>query len=434
MIGVMLSVCGAAIGEQVRLQLKAGWRESGALWSGVIAETGTKKSPALHLAAQPLYQVQEEWQATYRAEMEQYAADLATYEAEWATWKSTPPRDRGPRPDKPEMPAYRQLYCTDATMEALAAALEQNPRGVLFLRDELAAWAKAMNQYKNGKGADREHWLSFWNGSPVLINRKSRRDGLYLAHPFVSVTGTMPPGVLRALTEGDEREDGFTHRILFSMPEATTAGWSEKEITPAVQERYVQIVKGLLTLAPTTLTLTSAARQAWIAWVNAHVREMEGPDFDQAWRGPWAKMEGLCARLALVLHMTAFVAQDEDGPTISGLQVSLESMQAAMMLIAYFKSHATHVYQRLGASPDEQRLERAAAWIARHGRQAAPRALYTNNVADCKTLKDAQALIQTLIAHGYGIFQERPREKGGHPAKLFVLHAHHAPSTRQSNL
>ena len=72
------------------------------------------------------------------------------------------------------MPAYHQLYCTDATIEALAQALEQNPRGVLFLRDELAAWAKGMNQYKGGKGADREHWLSFWNGSPVLINRKSR--------------------------------------------------------------------------------------------------------------------------------------------------------------------------------------------------------------------------------------------------------------------
>ena len=237
------------------------------------------------------------------------------------------------------------------------------------------------------------------------------------------MTGTLPPGVLRALTEGDEREDGFTHRILFSMPQTTSAGWSEEGIDPAVQERYVQIVKGLLTLAPTTLTLTRDARQTWMAWVNDHAREMEGTDFDQAWRGPWAKMEGLCARLALVLQMIAFVAQDADGPPISGTQVSLTNMQSAMMLIAYFKSHAKHVYKRFGASPEEQRLERAAAWIARQDRQTTPRALYTNNVADCKTMKDAEALLQRLIAHGYGTLQERPRKKGGHPEKLFVLHA-----------
>ena len=88
----MLSVCGAAIGEQVALELKAGWRESGVIWSGVIAETGTKKSPALHLAAHPLYQVQEEWQATYRADMDRYTAALAAYEADWHLEEYAAPR------------------------------------------------------------------------------------------------------------------------------------------------------------------------------------------------------------------------------------------------------------------------------------------------------------------------------------------------------
>jgi hypothetical protein len=69
-----------------------------------------------------------------------------------------------------------QLYTTDATLEALIQLLHQNPRGLLFVRDELTAWVLGMNQYRGGRGADRQQWLSLWNGADLIVHRKIRQE------------------------------------------------------------------------------------------------------------------------------------------------------------------------------------------------------------------------------------------------------------------
>ena len=53
----------------------------------------------------------------------------------------------------------------DATVEALYSVLEENPRGVLDIEDELSGWVRRMDQYKGGKGADRQFFLGVWSNS-----------------------------------------------------------------------------------------------------------------------------------------------------------------------------------------------------------------------------------------------------------------------------
>jgi hypothetical protein len=48
-----------------------------------------------------------------------------------------------------------RILLDDCTTEAMAGVLEQNPRGLVMVRDELAALVCGMNQYKSGKGHDR---------------------------------------------------------------------------------------------------------------------------------------------------------------------------------------------------------------------------------------------------------------------------------------
>ena len=65
-------------------------------------------------------------------------------------------------------PMLPQLYTTDATLEALIQLLHHHPRGLLLVRDELTAWVLGMNMFRAGKGNDRQHWLSLWNGPKLL--------------------------------------------------------------------------------------------------------------------------------------------------------------------------------------------------------------------------------------------------------------------------
>jgi uncharacterized protein DUF3987 len=50
----MLAVLGAAVGTSRVLQVKPGWHEEPRLFTAVIADPGSKKSPALALVMQPV--------------------------------------------------------------------------------------------------------------------------------------------------------------------------------------------------------------------------------------------------------------------------------------------------------------------------------------------------------------------------------------------
>ncbi|MBM3224376.1 MAG: DUF3987 domain-containing protein [Candidatus Tectomicrobia bacterium] len=223
----VLSQLGAAIGTSAVVEIKPGWQESARLWTAVVADPGSKKSPALDLVMKPLYQVQHNLQQAYATAKQAYETDYAVYEKALAAWKRDKNAAADDRPAEPEAPVYPQVFSTDATVEALVSVLEQNPRGIVFVRDELAAWARAMNQYKGGKGADRQHWLSFWNGATTLVSRKSRPEPIVLRAPFVAVAGCMPPEVLEDLVDESGREDGFVHRILFTYPEVQALTWTD---------------------------------------------------------------------------------------------------------------------------------------------------------------------------------------------------------------
>ena len=105
-----------------------------------------------------------------------------------------------------------------------------------------------MNQYKGGKGNDRQTWLSFWNGATVLVNRKSRKEPLTIDNPLCRSPAVFPPEVLGELADERGREDGFVHRILFACPAPCDLVWTEASIPNTIQEKYATVVEQLQAL------------------------------------------------------------------------------------------------------------------------------------------------------------------------------------------
>jgi hypothetical protein len=225
------------------------------------------------------------------------------------------------------------------TVERLAALLAENRRGLVVLRDELTAWVKGLNQYKGGKGADRQFFLSAWSGAPVAVDRQGKEPVL-VDHPFVSVVGGVPPDVLSDLDGEGGREDGFIHRVLFAYPDPVPVRWTDATVSLAVTFDYNALIGHLYNLQsesdgrPIILDLSPAAQGFFREWHDVHCHETESRNLPPELRGFYAKLKGYCPRLALI-HA---VCDSPDTQT-----VGIESVAAAADLVDYFKANATKV-------------------------------------------------------------------------------------------
>jgi hypothetical protein len=301
------------------------------------------------------------------------------------------------------------VYVTDVTTECLAPILARTARGVLVVRDELTGWVSALNQYRGGKGADRQFYLSCWSGEPAKVDRKSDRgESLIVTDPFLSVIGCLPPAKLAALEAGSEGEDGFLDRILFVFPAPVRQRrWSWSGLAPETEQIWEDVVSRLYALeidrdehdapVPVVLDLAPEARQAWEAWYNAHAAEAEAPDFPEALIGPWSKLVAYAVRLALILHLLRTACDETDSP-----EVDSESLGRAFRLVRYFKSHARVVYARLRQPEKARQVGHAIEWIRRHGGRCNPTHLARANVAGIEKRSEAEAMMKELEDRGYG--------------------------------
>ena len=90
---------------------------------------------------------------------------------------------------------------------------------MLKIHDELTAWVLGMNQYKGGRGADRQFYLSCWSGEPAKVNRKSDPgEPLIVPDPFLGVIGCIPPGKLADLDAGNDRARTGSSTGCFRLP------------------------------------------------------------------------------------------------------------------------------------------------------------------------------------------------------------------------
>src|SRR4028119_200895 len=317
----LLVTLGSAIGNARRIRLKQGWTEGPAIYAAVVADPGEKKTPAAKVATEPAVKVQAKMRDEYRKKRDEYARELREYELD----KSNARKDGVAAPPPPEEPTMERALVEDVTTEALAAILETNPRGVLVARDELAAWAKSMDQYRpGGKGSDRQFWLSAWSGSYVSVDRKGRAEPVVLPVPFVGLFGSIQPSVLPEIGAG--REDGLLDRLLFSYPETTPSRWSDEEISDGATGGVKWLYEKLRKLTPgesengdpepALVSLSPEAKSVLVELINAHRAEMDSPGFPARLRGPWAKLEAYLARLSLIVGMCRVVAHDEIGSAV----------------------------------------------------------------------------------------------------------------------
>lgn len=347
----MLATLSSAIGTTRIIEVKGGWREWASLFVAVVASPGAMKTPAAKVAKKPAFERQRGLGREYAEEKEEWKREVR----EWEVEKRNSQKAGEPAPEQPDPPSMDRCVASDTTVEALVSILEENPRGLLVHRDELAGWVRSMDQYKGGKGSDRQHWLNLWSTDEVVVDRKSRMgEPVILSRPFVSLFGGIQPAMLGELGAG--AEDGLMDRFLFAYPKQRHIRFTEAEISSEAEAKYDSLYSKLseLLLAtdehgdpnPKPLRLSTEARQLFARTVDALGAEILQPGFPTRLEGVWAKLRGYLARLSLVLAVCRHV---ESG--VREERVEAEDVEKAAKLLDYFKAHARRVYSELSA-PD----------------------------------------------------------------------------------
>jgi hypothetical protein len=428
----LLVLAGGAIANSRQLAITHSHKQSACLYAAVVSPPGTMKSPVLKLLRRPFELMQQQFLDEWRICVRRWDEEGKDKECK---------EERGPRP------IPRRCITSDTTTETLGLILMQNPRGLLLVRDELSGLMAAMNQYKHGRGDDRQTYLQMWGGDTIIKDRKSEKmlqgAPLFVRNPFVAIVGTIQPDVFpflrgEAVRGIQQPDDGWLDRFLTVYPSPLPdIGEQWREVSPETQAAWEEVVKKLLSLQmvdqadlnprPYFVKLTQSGKEQWKRFRDAHAAETRVDGFPHYLEGAWSKLRGYAARLALIIHFLRWACgevgeMDED--------VDGEDMERAACLVAYFKGHVKRVAAMTGGNPRMTEARRVLRWIV-EGRRTkfSKRDVHQGVKGTFKSVEDIYAPLQVLEKHNI----IRPKEmeykgRGQKPSQMYEVH----PETLQT--
>lgn len=344
----MLFTVSVGIGTSMSITPKSGWVEPASLWLALVGRPGANKTHPLTMILRPL-------NVRDRESAKRYSTELKEYDSEMKQARKEDDRE------SPMRPECAQHLVGDTTPEALAEVLGKNPRGVGIHRDELAGWWADFGRYSGG--GEVQAYLSMWSAQPLRVNRVKSQKPLFVERPFVSVCGTIQPGVLGGLVAGGRGVNGFVDRILFAFPEEQDmATWNEVEPAGNIAECWDHLIDRLLSVPPpdegadaVLLQFTPDAKLIWAKHYGKMKAEIDSlnRDGDEARAGHRTKMLSYTLRFALIYTMGQWAAgNDFDIPK----EVETSSLAAAITLADYFTTTADKVLFTLHESTPVDRL------------------------------------------------------------------------------
>jgi hypothetical protein len=292
---VLLTVAAGCISSQTRLEIDpyTDFKVPPILWGGLVGETGSGKSHIISTLTQPLRALQAEYFQRYQHRLEAYQTALREYD------RRKKGEDAGEPPEKPKP---LSLYASNYTLEAISQILGQQPdRGLVVALDELAVFLRSMDAYRRGRGADRAHWLNFYNGDSLKVDRKNS-DQIFVHYTSVSVVGGIQPAILQGVWQEDkEFGDGLWSR--FAWVRVPLVPRSRARIGPIHNSRKLldTVYRRILDFPPQLHVLDDDGWQLWEEWES----EIDGlilTEPNEQIRATLPKTKERAARLALILH------------------------------------------------------------------------------------------------------------------------------------
>ncbi|HIK08051.1 MAG TPA: DUF3987 domain-containing protein [Trichormus sp. M33_DOE_039] len=192
LLTTLFPVAGSRIGTSSRLVINphTNYTATSIFWTCVVSKTGTLKSPAQKQIIDPLNELEAQEYERWKVALDNYKREL---------------KRCGRGDELPEEPTPRQRFIVQGcSTEARMKIHGENPRGLLYHRDEWMGFSTGRNKYRAGKGDDAQLDLSEFNGDALYKDVIDNEKCVYLKKSAISRTGNTQPEILKQFqSEGD---------------------------------------------------------------------------------------------------------------------------------------------------------------------------------------------------------------------------------------
>ena len=249
-----------------------------------------------------------------------------------------------------KQPICRRLKTNDATVEKLSHLLQENPNGILVLRDELAGWLSSLNKY--GRDGDREFYLESWNGYGSYTVDRIGRGTINVPSLCLSVFGGIQPDKLnRLLTNGlNGNDDGLLQRFQLLVYPELKGKWKNVDRRPNLMamEKVHQLLKGIYKRDfifkenAKGIHFDLESQEVFNNWRSVLEDMLRSGAIDNPhFESHLAKYRSLLPSLALIFQLIKENSDSVDENTT----IDVESTNLALKWCEFLKEHAKKVYQ-----------------------------------------------------------------------------------------
>jgi CRISPR-associated protein Cmr3 len=300
------------------------------LYSAVIAETGSRKTPLLNIPKAPLVKLQAEEDARYKAELDAYQKELDAYNH----------RPKENKDDEPPVPPHppREFYVDNVTVESLDEIKGCQPdKAFTMIKDELSGLFASHGAYKGGRGSDKESFLSGWGGGGVKKNRRSKDSRVSLARDSLSITGGIQPDKLRALFGDFTDAQGEWARFLWYQMPMRPYKIPRHSVTYSLGGLLESIYRKLDSLPELEFYFSKDGQNFYDDWYDKKYEQTRN-ETKPGLKAAMAKMPGQAARLIGVLHVLNGVSSQ---PPEVQQEIPLETVRAGCHLAQFYLGQVT---------------------------------------------------------------------------------------------
>lgn len=356
----VVAVCGlsAILGRKVLIRPKQNddWTVVPNQWGMIIGRPSAMKSPSMKEALKPLQQIESDAAEQYVVDSMRYKAEsaLAEIEQKEAKQKAVMLSKNGDREGALKMlsqaefnsppPTRLRLVLNDTTVEKLGELLNENPNGLILVRDELVGLLAKLGREEYQ--SDRAFYLECFDGNGSFIYDRIGRGTIEIDNCTLSLIGGIQPSKLSPLVQNTingSADDGLIQRMQLAVWPDDLREWDWKDRAPNTEARarYHKAFTDIHSLQlddehgePTCLRFTQGAQDHFIEWMEAIQADARAEEIPPILESYLLKMPQTVAGLALLFEL---VDGGRDAVGISAIARALEWAD-------YLRSHAERIY------------------------------------------------------------------------------------------
>ena len=229
----------------------------------------------------------------------------------------------------------------------MSYALECNPRGILWERDELAGLFLDMDKYQGKEGATQTRLMSAYNSGPWKVNRSCVDKTKNIPHATLSIFGTIQPKALTDIFSQKDLDVGFIPRFLFAFVDSDKpALWTDNEISQKSDLALYDLIETCLeyyfdeNAEPIVVKLEPDAKKEFVQWYNQVSKEAFNADDDYQVTFV-KKLHAQCLRLALIAQVMDDIASESPESKF----ITVDNIHKAIRLVNYFRVQQQHILE-----------------------------------------------------------------------------------------